>query len=171
MEVPRTVADWIFLAVNGRIHISVGEMARLIGRSEPSVRNAICRGIWNVRYRREGRRLVTLTLDFVRAVEEGTIWNGAIRRGRPRKSTGPSIASSANSQKRLESHEPASEREASGNGTLSAKASAPPIVAPSRRPVSFLRTQQPPAQLHSQTAPGASRPDAQYALRRRQGNG
>lgn len=97
-----TYEELVLRLVQGRVFVTIREMALITGFPEQSVRNWRTAGKWPIESEKRGGRVYTSTPVFIQALESGVLWALRGKRGRPRKNAIPEIAAArAASAKRI----------------------------------------------------------------------
>lgn len=97
-----TYEELVLRLVQGRVFVTIREMALITGFPEQSVRNWRCAGKWPIESEKRGGRVYTSTPVFIEALESGILWALHGKRGRPRKNAAADItAARAASVKRI----------------------------------------------------------------------
>lgn len=97
-----TYEELVLRLVQGRVFVTIREMALITGFPEQSVRNWRTAGKWPIESEKRGGRVYTSTPVFIQALESGILWVLHGKRGRPRKNAPIDVAAArAASAKRI----------------------------------------------------------------------
>lgn len=87
-----TYEELVLRLVQGRVFVTIREMATITGFREQSIRNWRCAGKWQIPSEKRGGRVYTSTPVFIEALESGILWALRGKRGRPRKNAVTDVA-------------------------------------------------------------------------------